>query len=142
MSWGKNLRPFLPANYGNKPIAVFRLNLTRMRLNFTILITGLPLEAGDIIRIEDEIMEILSIEGDILTVARGTQDTVIVTHRAGLEIFTSRRVSLVEFFTQTNWNPQIGKFGIWALVECNFDDLYHRNGGCASYWVEYCHLSE
>jgi phosphate transport system permease protein len=25
-------------------------------------------------------------------------------------------VSLVEFFTGTNWNPQIGQFGIWPLV--------------------------
>jgi phosphate transport system permease protein len=83
---------------------------------FNILTSGLPLEEGDIIRIEDEVMEILSIEDGILSVSRGIQDTEIVAHRAGLEIFSSRRVSLVEFFTQTNWNPQIGKFGIWALL--------------------------
>jgi phosphate transport system permease protein len=38
--------------------------------------------------------------------------------RESLNFFTSASnpVSLVEFFTGTKWNPQIGQFGIWPLV--------------------------
>jgi len=84
--------------------------------DFTITTTGLALEVGEVIRIENEEMEILSIQNNNLTVARGIQGTEAVPHRKGLEVFVSRRVSLVEFFTQTKWNPQIGQFGIWPLL--------------------------
>lgn len=83
---------------------------------FSISSTGLALSPGDMIRIGDEIMEILDIQENTLVVKRGAQDTQAEAHRAGLEIFTARWVSLVEFFTQANWNPQIGKFGIWSLL--------------------------
>ncbi|HSJ56844.1 MAG TPA: phosphate ABC transporter permease subunit PstC, partial [Anaerolineae bacterium] len=33
-----------------------------------------------------------------------------------VHFFTRDGVSLVEFFTGTRWNPQIGQFGIWPLV--------------------------
>ncbi len=83
---------------------------------FSISSTGLALSPGDMIRIGDEIMEILDIQENTLVVKHGAQDTQAEAHRAGLEIFTARWVSLVEFFTQANWNPQIGKFGIWSLL--------------------------
>ena len=83
---------------------------------FSLSSTGLAFSPGDMIRIEDEIVEILDIQENTLVVKRGAQDTPAEVHRAGLEIFTARRVSLVEFFTQANWNPQIGKFGIWSLL--------------------------
>ncbi len=83
---------------------------------FPITTTGMDLEAGDVIRVEDEAMEILSISNGNLTVARGVQATATAPHREGLEVFVSRSVSLMEFFTQTKWNPQIGQFGIWPLL--------------------------
>ena len=77
---------------------------------------GLTIEEGDIIKIGDETMEILEIDTGVLTVNRGAKNTELTAHRKGTEIFTSRRVSLVEFFTKTKWNPQIGHFGIWPLL--------------------------
>jgi phosphate transport system permease protein len=77
---------------------------------------GARLSEGEIIRIHSEIMQILSIDGTTLTVERGLEDTEMMPHEAGIEIESSLRVTLTEFFTRTEWNPQIGKFGIWALV--------------------------
>jgi phosphate transport system permease protein len=49
-------------------------------------------------------------------VQRGLQRTAAASHASGYDIERSNRVSLIEFFTQTKWNPQIGRFGIWPLV--------------------------
>ena len=77
---------------------------------------GLDLEPGDVIRLDDEKMRIVQIQGRVLTVERGFQGTAAATHQAGTGLFVSDRVSLLEFFTGTRWNPQIGQFGIWPLV--------------------------
>ena len=37
-----------------------------------------------------------------------------------LRFFTSGEVSLIEFFTTTRWQPAIGQFGIWPLVNATF----------------------
>ena len=77
---------------------------------------GLDLEPGAVIRIDDEKMRIVQIESEVLTVERGFQGTEAATHQTGTGLFVSDRVSLIEFFTGTKWNPQIGQFGIWPLV--------------------------
>lgn len=77
---------------------------------------GKALQEGEIIRIGDEVMQIIAIDGNTVTVERGLQRTETVPHSAGIDIFASNKVSLVEFFTGTKWNPQIGQFGIWPLV--------------------------
>ena len=77
---------------------------------------GLDLEPGAVIRIDGEKMRIVQIQDEELTVERGFQDTEGETHQAGTGLFVSDRVSLIEFFTGTKWNPQIGQFGIWPLV--------------------------
>lgn len=41
---------------------------------------------------------------------------VYVLARESLLFFSSDEVSLVEFFTSTTWQPAIGEFGIWPLV--------------------------
>jgi phosphate transport system permease protein len=61
-------------------------------------------------------MRVTDVLGNRITVERGLQGTAIEPHPAGVEIEKSRRVTLREFFGKTEWNPQIGKFGIWALV--------------------------
>jgi phosphate transport system permease protein len=78
--------------------------------------SGLALEVGDVIKIDDEKMRIVQIEGETLAVERGFQGTGATAHNAGTDLFLSDRVSLIEFFTGTKWNPQIGQFGIWPLV--------------------------
>jgi phosphate transport system permease protein len=77
---------------------------------------GSTLVEGDIIRLSEEIMEITVVDGDTVTVERGLQDSEVVPHPAGTDIFLSNRVTLIEFFTGTEWNPQIGQFGIWPLL--------------------------
>jgi phosphate transport system permease protein len=41
---------------------------------------------------------------------------VIVLFDEALKFFASPDVTLVEFFTTTTWQPQIGAFGIWPLL--------------------------
>ena len=77
---------------------------------------GSTLKVGDAIQIHEEVIKIVGMEGDTLTVERGVQNTQATPHEAGIDIFKSNRVSLIEFFTGTRWNPQIGQFGILPLV--------------------------
>ena len=83
---------------------------------FQISESGVTLLEGDVIRVADEVLKIIGAEGDTIVVERGWQDTEAVPHQAGNDLFLSNRVSLVEFFSGTKWNPQIGQFGIWPLV--------------------------
>jgi phosphate transport system permease protein len=78
--------------------------------------SGKAVEVGGTIRLNEEIMTVLSIEGEKLTVVRGQQDTLAVPHTSGTEIGAGARVSLLEFFTHTKWNPQIGDFGVLPLI--------------------------
>lgn len=78
--------------------------------------SGGELEVEDIIRISDEIMMITEINGDTVNVLRGDQNTLATSHSPDAGVFKSIRVSVIEFFSSTKWNPQIGQFGIWPLV--------------------------
>jgi phosphate transport system permease protein len=71
---------------------------------------------GALIRIHDEVMRVTDVQGTRLYVERGLQGTEPATLPADADIFTSRQVTLSEFLGKTQWNPQIGKFGVWALV--------------------------
>ena len=97
----------------NKPLAE---DIDNSITTFRVGAAGASLSVGETIRINDEIMAIQSIDGNQIIVQRGLQDTEPALHKAGIEIATSLRVTLREFFTKTEWNPQIGRFGIWALV--------------------------
>ncbi len=83
---------------------------------FEVTAGGSALHEGEIVRLGDEIMQVVAVEGQIVEMARGLQGTEPAFHRAGLELFQGRRVNLVEFFTGTRWNPQIGQFGILPLL--------------------------
>ena len=78
--------------------------------------SGAALHPDDTIRVEEEVMRVLAVEPTALTVARGQQGTPATAHAAGLDIYRGTRVSLVEFFTGTQWAPQIGKFGMLPLL--------------------------
>jgi phosphate transport system permease protein len=84
--------------------------------SFTVGESGAQLQVGQIIRLHDEVMQITTIDGTQISVERGLQSTDVVPHASGMEIFTGDRVSLIEFFTHTEWEPQIGEFGILPLV--------------------------
>jgi phosphate transport system permease protein len=97
----------------NKPLAV---DLNASDTTVQVGTSGGTLNEGDIVRIHDEVMRIVTADGQTLTVERGLQETEPQPHAAGIDIFRSNSVSLTEFFTSTRWNPQIGHFGIWPLV--------------------------
>jgi len=78
--------------------------------------TGFTLREGDWIRIEEEVIQITSMSETFMVVERGAQDTIPENHPRGAEIFRSSNVTIREFFTGTKWNPQIGQFGIWPLL--------------------------
>jgi phosphate transport system permease protein len=83
---------------------------------FKMTETGMGFGIGDTIRLRREATEVIDIRGDVVTVERAHQNTTAEAHTVGVEIELSRQVTLAEFFTKTEWNPQIGKYGIWALV--------------------------
>lgn len=97
----------------NKPLAV---DIDPETTTIELGAAGRALQENQIIRLGDEVMRVVAIQGNTITVERGLQGSVAVAHRSGLDVFASKRVSLVEFFTGTKWNPQIGDFGIWPLV--------------------------
>lgn len=97
----------------NKPLAT---NIDANATTFKVSSSGTTLHAGDIVRISDEVMEIVALDGQTVTVERGLQGTDVMPHEAGIDMFRSNTVSLTEFFGGTEWNPQIGQFGIWPLV--------------------------
>jgi len=78
--------------------------------------SGSSLRDGQIIRISGEVMRVNGFDGSTIIVERGIQDTQQTAHAAGKEIEAAARVTLSEFFGKTDWNPQIGKYGVWALV--------------------------
>jgi phosphate transport system permease protein len=77
---------------------------------------GRVLQPEDILRLNDEAMRVVAIEGDVIRAERGIHGTQVVAHEAGTDVFLSNRVSIVEFLTSNKWNPQIGQFGILPLV--------------------------
>jgi phosphate transport system permease protein len=91
-------------------------SISETNKEFNVGTSGFSLEEGDIIRVEEESMEILSITEGLITVQRGIQNTQPAAHRKGSEVFKSAKVTLKEFFTGLKWNPQIGQFGIWPLL--------------------------
>lgn len=83
---------------------------------FEVSASGFTLKEGDTIKIEQEIMHLISIDENRITVDRGLQGTQVGDHPRGRELFLSSSVTLREFFTGFDWNPQIGQFGIWPLL--------------------------
>ena len=97
----------------NKPAAG---SISPQTTTFEVGTGGATLREGQTIRIRNEIMEITEIEGTMISVERGLDNTEAVSHDAGTTIFIGTNVSLIEFFTSTKWNPQISQFGILPLV--------------------------
>jgi phosphate transport system permease protein len=87
-------------------------NVTTIQVNES----GKTISPGDIILIQEEVMLVEAVDGNTLKVERGYQNTQVSTHPEGIELEEGRRVTLKEFFGGTDWNPQIGRFGIWSLV--------------------------
>lgn len=83
---------------------------------FEISTSGKPVFPGQTVRIGSELMDVLSVEGAMITVERGFQGSAIEAHRAGLDLFRSNRVTIWETLSKTRWEPQLGNFGLWPLI--------------------------
>lgn len=117
---------------GNESIAFFTRELwedTNKRLaadigpeetTFEVTDTGFTLVEGDVLQLGEEEMRVVSIAGTTMTVERGVEGTEAAAHAAGPSLLRANSVTLLEFFTGTEWKPQIGKFGIWPLVNATF----------------------
>lgn len=97
----------------NKPI-VYAIDATEKTIR--VGEGGGDIEDNAIIRINQENMLVITINGSVLLVERGFNGTDAVPHDAGSAIYQGVKVSLLEFFTNTKWIPQIGEFGILPLV--------------------------
>jgi phosphate transport system permease protein len=91
-------------------------DITETSTNLSIEDGGLTIRVDDIIRVDDEVMKVVGINGQSLIVERGVRDTEVGNHTSSTDIKRASQVTLREFLLKTEWNPQIGKFGIWALV--------------------------
>lgn len=85
-------------------------------IEFDVSESGATLEEGDLIRVRNEEMVVIDYQNGRLQVLRAAEDTEPVFHDEGTAIEKATQVTFAEFFGKTEWNPQIGKFGIWALV--------------------------
>lgn len=76
------------------------------------------IDIGDEIQMEQEYMFVTGINDDLseITVERGAEDTTIKSHSETTNIMVPRYPSFLEFLTSTEWNPRIGQFGIWPLL--------------------------
>jgi phosphate transport system permease protein len=80
---------------------------------------GTSIEEGELIRFGltgQEIMRVVSVSGDTIVVERGVEDTQPESSNSGIQLYTGTRVRLWEFFTGTEWQPHIDKFGILPLL--------------------------
>jgi phosphate transport system permease protein len=86
----------------------------------TIIVSesGRSIKEGQLIRLgkSDEYLTVLTVDDQTITVERGAEGTIPTEHRSGLDIFFAEKVTIREFVTSTDWNPQIGQFGIWPLL--------------------------
>lgn len=79
--------------------------------------TGAKVPVDAKIRLDNEVMRVISVEGDIVTVERGLEETNRLLHPIGTHIQEEGdTISPIEFLTGTKWQPHIGQFGVLALV--------------------------
>ena len=113
---GKEARLFFTETQweeSNKEIATDITANDEIILTFT---SGTPVVEDQILRLDEEELLVVTVDNVKLGVIRGYNDTVPATHKEGSTLYTAVNVSIIEFFTKTEWNPQIGKFGILPLV--------------------------
>lgn len=82
----------------------------------TVTRAGGEVHPGETLRLGSEALTVTAVTGSTLTVVRGAQGTTPLAHGAGADLYKAQRVTLREFVGKVEWNPQIGKFGIWSLV--------------------------
>lgn len=78
---------------------------------------GTAVEPGAIIIIGEEVMRVVEvIDAETLVVERGFDNTTAAEHPVDGTLRVGVDVDLVEFFTNTVWQPQAGQFGVLPLL--------------------------
>jgi len=113
---GKEALLFFTNTQWEEPNKEIISNIDKHDQTIFISTSGSQIVEEQIIRIDDEQMLVTSVEGPKLEVIRGFDNTTPSFHEEGRTIYTAVKVSISEFFTKTEWNPQIGKFGVLPLV--------------------------
>lgn len=75
--------------------------------------------SSTVLPLSERIADIFTDEGFVprFVVERGLRgENLVVPHSAGITIQLDDRPTLVEFFTNTNWIPAIGEFGVIPLI--------------------------
>ncbi|MCU0475680.1 MAG: phosphate ABC transporter permease subunit PstC [Anaerolineae bacterium] len=86
--------------------------------DLTVTVTegfGRGFTLGQDIKIGAEVLRVIDIDGDVLSVERGIEGS-IVPHSANSAVEAEDRPTLTEFFSNTVWQPVSGQFGILPLV--------------------------
>ena len=96
----------------NKPLAA-SIDSTQTSI---LVGSGGIVPSGNLLRVESEVMQLVSIQGDTYFVERGVQETRPAAHAEGVFLEAGSDPNLREFFTGTTWAPHIGKFGILPLL--------------------------
>lgn len=100
----------------NKPIAA---GVTPETTEFILGNEGRAVQEGELIRFGltgGEIIRVVSVEGNTLFVERGVEGITPESADSGIQLYTARDVSLLEFFTGREWQPHIDQFGILPLL--------------------------
>ncbi len=97
----------------NKELAI---SISPEHNTFDLSAGGSAISAGDTLLIGDEKMKALVVEGNTVVVERGYDGAAILTHPEGEAVEVVHNVSPLHLFSGTEWNPQIGKFGILPLI--------------------------
>lgn len=100
----------------NKPLAA---GVEPDTTEFLLGHEGRSIQEGELIRFGltgEELMRVVSVNGDTIGVERGLEGTQPQSHASGIQLYSATQVNLLEFLTGTEWQPQIQKFGIWALL--------------------------
>jgi len=69
---------------------------------------GRSINEGELIRFGfrgEELMRVVAVGENFVTVERGVEGTEPQAHEGGIEIYAATRVTLREFFTGTKWQP-------------------------------------
>ena len=83
---------------------------------FDTTATGATLAVDQIVRVDEELMKILEVDGLTITVERGFRGTPILAHDEDQEIEKSVKVPFREVFTGSRWQPRLQQFGMWPLI--------------------------
>lgn len=91
--------------------------VTAEQTTLPITAGGTAVEPGAIIIIGEEVMRVVEvIDAETLVVERGFDNTTAAEHPVDGTLRVGVDVDLVEFFTNTVWQPQAGQFGVLPLL--------------------------